>query len=45
MAQLAAVLGLSLILGSSDDKVRTVGAILAGAGVNDMLREHRDTPN
>lgn len=37
------VLGLVMIAGSDSDSSRTVGAVLAGTGLNDMLREHANT--
>lgn len=36
------MLGLVMIAGSESDSSRTIGAVLAGAGLNDMLREHKD---
>lgn len=38
-----AVLGLVMIASSKTDSSRTVGAVMAGAGLNDILREHKDS--
>lgn len=37
------ILGLSMIASSESDSGRTIGAVLAGAGLNDVLREHKDS--
>lgn len=42
MNPLFTALGLVMIVGSDSDSSRTIGAIVAGAGLNDVLREHRD---
>lgn len=36
------LLGLAMIANSESDSERVIGAVVAGAGLNDVLREHRD---
>lgn len=37
------LLGLGMIVSAETDNQRTIGAIMAGAGLNDVLREHKET--
>lgn len=37
------VLGLVMITSSETDSSRTIGAVMAGAGLNDILREHKNS--
>lgn len=43
MSVLFTLLGLVMVASSESDNARTIGAVLAGAGLNDVLREHKDT--
>lgn len=43
MNTVLALLGLGMIMGSKSENTRTIGAVLAGAGLNDVLREHKET--
>lgn len=36
------LLGLTMIASSESDSGRTIGAVVAAAGLNDVLREHKD---
>lgn len=40
---LFSALGLLMIASSENDVQRTIGAIVAGAGLNDILREHKES--
>lgn len=42
MNTLFAVVGVFMIAGASSDAGRTIGAVMAGAGLNDILREHKE---
>lgn len=42
MNLLFTALGLVMIVNSNSDTSKTIGAIVAGAGLNDVLREHKD---
>lgn len=41
MNLLFTLLGLGMIVASTEGKGQTIGAIVAGAGLNDILREHK----
>lgn len=43
MNVLITILGFGMIVNSNSDKSRTIGAIVAGAGLNDILREHKES--
>lgn len=43
MNVLFALLGLGMIVASTEGKGQTIGAIVAGAGLNDILREHKQS--
>lgn len=36
------IVGFIMLAGAKTDTQRTIGAIVAGAGLNDVLREHKE---
>lgn len=42
MNYLFTIVGFLMVGSAKTDNSRTVGAIVAGAGLNDILREHKD---
>lgn len=43
MNMLLSALGLLMIASANSETQRTLGVVMAGAGLNDILREHRDS--
>lgn len=42
MNLLISAVGFLLIAGAGNESQRTIGAVLAAAGVNDILRDHKE---
>lgn len=43
MNYLFTIIGFAMLANAKTDTERTIGAVVAGAGLNDVLREHKDS--